>query len=446
MIEPAPTSARVPRSVVVVGAGLAGARTASRLRGLGFAGRLTVVGDEPLAPYDRPPLSKHLLDRPQPTWLADDLDIRLSELADEVLLGVAAVGIDAVARAEHPTYRVALRAADGAPRTLEADAVVLACGSRPVRPAGWEDALVLHTVDDADRLRARLAEASAAGGRRHVVCVGAGWIGAELAGVLTDAGTDVTVVEAAPVPLAAALGEHAGRLTLPWYDERPGLRLVTGANVVAVRPGGVDLGDGTTISADVVVAAVGARPATAWLDGTLAGLVDLGPRGAVVVDEQHRPIDATGQPVAGLEGVRVVGDAALRRSPRHGWVAGGHWDAALTGPETAVRSLLGCLDGPAPDPAPYVFSTQLGHELSMFGVPGADDDVVVRGGDERPGGTGGWTALWFAPDDGGPGRTLTAALAVDRPRDVAAARRLFAGAELPRLDPAVAADPDSRLR
>lgn len=144
--------------------------------------------------------------------------------------------------------------------------------------------------------------------------------------------------------------------------------------------------------------------------------------------------------------MRVVGDAALRRSPRHGWVAGGHWDAALTGPETAVRSLLGLVDGPAPDPAPYVFSTQLGHELSMFGVPSPQDDVVVRGGDERPGGAGGWTALWFAPDDGRPGRVLTAALAVDRPRDVAAARRLFAGAELPRLDPVVAADPDSRLR
>lgn len=278
MIDPAPTGTCAPRSVVVVGAGLAGARTASRLRDLGFTGRVTVVGDEPIAPYDRPPLSKHLLDRPQPTWLADDLDIRLSELADDVLLGTQAVGLEAVADGQGPAYRVGLRDADGTRRTLETDAVVVACGSRPVRPQGWEDALVLHTADDADRLRARLAEVTAAGGRGHVVCVGAGWIGAELAGVLTDAGIAVTVVEAASAPLAAALGEHAGRLTLPWYEDHPGLRLVTGASVVAVRRDGVDLGDGTTIEADVVVAAVGARPATAWLGGTLRR--SRGPRAA----------------------------------------------------------------------------------------------------------------------------------------------------------------------
>lgn len=438
---------------MIIGAGLAGARSAAQLRALGFAGHLTIVGDEPIAPYDRPPLSKHLLDRAEPTWLADDLGIRLSELADAVVLGETVVALDVVPGASRPGYRVTLapsvrnagHAVGTGARTFDADAVIVACGSRPVRPHGWDAALVLHTADDADALRARLAEAERSDRRRQVVCIGAGWIGAELAGVLTDAGIDVTVVEAASAPLAAALGEHTGGLTAPWYEDRPGLTLATGATVVAVRADGVDLADGTSLSADVVVAAVGAQPATSWMDGSLAGRVDLGPRGAVVVDEEHRPIDPSGRPVPGLEGVRVVGDAALRRSPRHGWVAGGHWDAALTGPETAVRSLLGLLEGPPPDPAPYVFSTQLGHDLSMFGLPNPQDDVVIRGGEDRSG-SGGWTALWFAPDDDAPGRTLTAALAVDRPRDVAAARRLFAGPALPRLDPAVAADPESRLR
>ncbi|RMI01315.1 oxidoreductase C-terminal domain-containing protein, partial [Cellulomonas triticagri] len=135
----------------------------------------------------------------------------------------------------------------------------------------------------------------------------------------------------------------------------------------------------------------------------------------------------------------VVGDAALRRSPRHGWVPGGHWDAALRGPAAAVAGLLGAT-GAFPDPAPYVFSTQLGHELALHGLPGADDEVLLRGdpaGTADPDPAAGWSALWFAPGTD----TLTAVLSVDRPRDVGGARRLLAGATLPVLDRARAADP-----
>ncbi|MET0432791.1 MAG: oxidoreductase C-terminal domain-containing protein, partial [Cellulomonas sp.] len=142
-------------------------------------------------------------------------------------------------------------------------------------------------------------------------------------------------------------------------------------------------------------------------------------------------------PVGGSWRVRVVGDAARRRSARHGWVPGGHWDAALRGPAVAVAGLLG-REAAESDLAPYVFSTQLGHELALYGLPGAGDDVVLRG---DPAGDEGWTALWFAP--GGPEGTgtLTAVFAVDRPRDVGAARRLLAGVALPVLDRARAADP-----
>lgn len=438
MTDPAPRS---PRSVVVVGGGLAAHRTVTALREEGFTGHVTLLGAEGVAPYDRPPLSKHLLDRQEPVWLAVDLGVDALALVDDVRLA-------------EPARALEVRAADvvvttdGA--TVVADAVVLASGAHAVRPPGWEHAHVLHTADDAARLRASLHP-----GVRLVV-VGAGWVGAEVAGVAAAAGVHVTVVEAAPVPLAAALGRDVGALTVPWYGAA-GITLVTGAGVAEVRRDGVRLTDGRDLEADVVLAAVGARPATAWLDGALP----LDPDGSVRVD-------ATWAPAGGPRHVRAVGDVARRRSPRHGLVPGGHWDGALTGPPVAVRDLLrpgslaaaagsaerrggadghrdadgrggadrhdGPVDavGPADDPAPYVFSTQLGHDLTLYGHRGETDDAVLRGDPAA----GGWSALWFARGTD----ELTAVLTVDRPRDVAAARRLFSGVRLPRLDRDAAAD------
>lgn len=402
-----------PDSVVVVGAGLAGARTVLELRAQGFTGRVTVLGAEDLAPYDRPPLSKHLLDRPAPAWLSDELGADALALADEVRLGTPATGL-AVA-ADGVTVHTAGEA-------VRADAVVVATGAAAVRPAAWPAALALHSAADAERLRTALGVTGthAAAGRRLVV-VGAGWVGAEVATVAAAAGVDVTVVEAREAPLQTALGAGVGALTARWYAAA-GVRLRTGVPVATVRADAVTLADGTVLPADVVLAAVGARPATAWLGDAVPREAD----GAVPVDERHAS-------VGGSWRVRVVGDAARRRSARHGWVPGGHWDAALRGPAVAVAGLLG--GEPAePDPAPYVFSTQLGHELALYGLPGADDEVLLRG---DPAGDAGWTALWFAPGTD----TLTAVFAVDRPRDVGGARRLLAGAALPVLDRARAADP-----
>lgn len=401
-----PAAAAPLTSAVVVGAGLAGARTVLELRAQGFTGRLTMLGAEGVAPYDRPPLSKHLLDRPAPAWLADELGADALAASDEVRLDTPALGLDV------REDGIEVRTAEG---PVTADAVVVACGAAAVRPATWEAALTLHTAADAERLRARLRPGA------RLVVIGAGWIGAEVATGAARAGVDVAVVEARDAPLATVLGPHVGALTAPWY-EPAGVRLHTGVAVAAVEPGTVSLTDGTVLPADVILAAIGARPATGWLDGTLP----LDPDGSVRVDEAYAPVDGSWR-------VRVVGDAARRRSARHGWVPGGHWDAALRGPAVAVAGLLG--GEPAePDLAPYVFSTQLGHELALFGLPGAHDDLVLRG---DPAGTAGWTALWFAP---GTDR-LTAVFAVDRPRDVGGARRLFAGDGLPAVDRARAADP-----
>lgn len=406
-------------AVVVVGAGLAGLRTAACLRTSGFAGHLTLVGDEGLAPYDRPPLSKHLFDRPTPVWLAEDLG--LAPAIDDERLGDAAVAL----AAEGDGYEVRLRS--GA--ALRADGVVLATGARPHNP--WPQAWTLHTADDAARLRAALSPGT------RLVCVGAGWIGAELAGVCAAAGVDVTVLEAAPTPLFAALGAEVGARTAAWY---PAGTLRTGTAVADVTADGVLLDDGEKIPADVVVAAIGVRPASAWLADSPVPLL---PDGTVRVDELMRPLLATGE--VALPRLRVVGDLATRRSRRHGWVRPGHWDAALRGPEPAAASLVAELAGEhpgdpttAPDPAPYVFSTQHGHDLALFGAPSPDAEVVLRG--DPSDGTG-WTALWVSPVDG----TTSAILTVDRPRDTAAARRLFAGERLPRIDTDAVRDPANKL-
>ncbi len=389
-----------PRRVVVVGAGLAGAATVAALRSQGFDGHLTVLGAEGVPAYDRPPLSKELLSRTEPVWLATDLGFDVAA-ADDVRLAEPATALHVAGG----TLTVRTGRAE-----IPADAVVVATGAHATLPPAWAGARTLHTAADAAALRGALAP-----GVRLVV-VGAGWIGAEVAGVAAAAGIDVTVVEAADVPLAAALG-GVGALTTPWYAAA-GVRLVTGTAVTAVADGVVTLGTGERLAADVVLVAVGARPATTWL----AGSVPLTTSGGVAVDGAYRA-------VGGPPGLLAVGDAAVRASARHGVVPGGHWDGALRGPAIAVRALLAGPDGersddPADDPAPYVFSTQLGHELSLYGLPGAHDDVVVRGDADAPAGV-----LWFSP---GTDR-LTAALAIDRPRDVAAARRLFAAPTLPHL-------------
>ena len=398
------------REVVVAGAGLAATQTVAALRDRGFDGRVVVLGAEGIAPYDRPPLSKHLLDRPGPTWLADELGVDLLALADEVHLGTPARGLSFAAG------RPEVLTADG---TRAADALVVATGAHAVRPPGWEAALTLHTAADAQRLRETLVPGA------RLVVIGAGWIGAEVATVAAAAGVEVVVLEATGAPLSGALGPTVGELVAPWYAAA-GVRLLTGEHVVEVGTNGVLLADGKLFEADVVLAAVGARPSTDWL----AGALPREPDGALRVDEHHAVIGAP-------RSVRAVGDVALRRSPRHGWVPGGHWDGALRGPAALVADLLGTQEEPV-DVAPYVFSTQLGHELALFGLPHPDDEVVLRG---DPAGDG-WAALWFRRG----ADAVAAILTVDRPRDVGAARRLFTGARLPRLDRALARDPGTPLR
>lgn len=419
----APAGARTPAtappaSVVVVGGGLAAGRTVAALRTHGFDGTITVVAAERHAPYDRPPLSKELLSRPEPAWLLDELGGDLEEVhGARVHRDRPATGLTL------EDDGVTVRTAVG---DVTADAAVLATGAHAVLPPALDGALTLHTADDAAELRARLLPGA------RLVVVGAGWIGAEVAGVAAGAGVDVTVVEAASAPLSGAVGAQVGQLMRPWYSAA-GVRLRTGTGVRAVRSTVtgqvVELEDGGTLEADVVLAAVGARPTTAWLGDALPRTAS----GALEVDGWYRVLLPEGPHAR----VLAVGDVATRRSARHGWVPGGHWDAALRGPDAAARGLVHGAAGEPEDPAPYVFSTQLGHELGMYGQPGASDEVLLRGDPDGP-----FTALWCTPGSD----QLTAVLAVDRPADVAAARRLLAGHGLPVVDRVAAADPQVRLR
>jgi NADPH-dependent 2,4-dienoyl-CoA reductase/sulfur reductase-like enzyme len=333
-----------------------------------------------------------------------------------------------------------------------------------VRPSAWSDALVLHSATDGAVLRERLATA------RRLVVVGAGWIGAEIAGVVAAGGTGVTVVEAAPAPLSAQLGAHVGASTARWYVEA-GIELLTGTSVAAVDPHGVTLVDGARVLADVVLAAVGAVPATDWLRGVLPltsrGAVPVGPAGLLDTDR----VDGPALTARASSRVWAVGDCADRRTDRFGVVAGSHWTGALLHPEAIACAITG---RPAPaESAPYVFSEQLGHHLTLTGIPEPGAEVVHRG---TPGSPAGWTTLWLRPSTGAGerageqaceqggghaggragepggrhaggragepgGRELVAVLTVDRPRDVGPARRMLAANRPPLLDLVRASDP-----
>jgi 3-phenylpropionate/trans-cinnamate dioxygenase ferredoxin reductase component len=388
------------RRVVVVGAGMAGVRTAVGLREEGYQGRIQVVGEEPHPPYDRPPLSKALL---RGTAESSAFDIDFQALDVELLLGRRAVGL-------RPAEHTLLTDAGPVPY----DRLVLATGAEPVSLPGTADIPGIHllrTLDDAVALRPVLER----GGR--CVVVGAGWIGAEFATAARAAGSEVTVVEAAERPLASVLPAEITDHMSSWY-RAAGATLLTGTAVEAVEPGAVLLADGTRIEAEAVVVGIGARPATDWLAGSG---IELGADRAIVADDHLR---------AGADDVFAVGDCASFPSARYGVrLLIHHWDNAVQGPRAVAANLLG---GDARyDPVPYFWSEQFGRFVQYIGHHGAADETVWRGDPAEPA----WSVCWLR--DG----TLVALLTVGRPRDLAQARRLIErGAVLDRrraADPAV---------
>ncbi|HEY3483072.1 MAG TPA: FAD-dependent oxidoreductase [Streptomyces sp.] len=344
---------------LIAGASLAGAKAAEALRGHGFDGRIVLVGQEPERPYERPPLSKGYLQGKQerekiyvhpPRWYADhDVDLRT---------GTAVTGIDperrtaAVSGGEVISYDKLLLTTGASPRRL------------PVPGAGLEGVLYLRSVQDCERVKQTLTTAS------RVAFIGGGWIGLEVAAAAREAGVEVIVLEADPLPLGRVLGPQIAPVFADLHrDHGVDLRVNAQAGAILGKQGkaaGVRLADGTVIEADAVVVGIGATPNTALAAG--AGLkVENG----VVVNGSLR----TSHP-----DIYAAGDVANAFHPLLGkHIRVEHWANALHQPETAARSMLG---QPASyDRVPYFFTDQydLGMEYAGYTEPGGYDGVVVRG-------------------------------------------------------------------
>jgi NADPH-dependent 2,4-dienoyl-CoA reductase/sulfur reductase-like enzyme len=354
--------------IVIVGGGLAGFETARALRSQGFGGEVVMLAAEREAPYDRPPLSKDVL-----AWrdvsAVGDIDLRLDTPATGVEAGAVLTESGRV----------------------ECDGIVLAVGATPIPLPG---AMTLRTLTDAHRLR-DLLEMGA-----EVAIIGAGWIGAEVAFAAAETGCSVTVYEAADSPLSAALPKVLGMRTVQWYEQL-GISLRLGERV----------DDVSALGADVVLAGLGARPATGFLSG--GGIELRAGDGAVVVDDRLR----TSSP-----GVVAVGDCAAWWSSRYEVrLRVEHWDTALHAPTVAVAGLLAgesAAESVEPyDPVPYFWSDQFGHTIQCAGHRSESDRRVDRGE------AGDWAVGWFADSNDGP--QLTALAVVDRPRDLTQARRLM---------------------
>ncbi|MFF4863949.1 NAD(P)/FAD-dependent oxidoreductase [Streptomyces sp. NPDC002405] len=353
--------------VVVAGASMAGLRAAEQLRAAGYPGPITLVGEEPHMPYNRPPLSKEVL---AGKAAFESLAFRpRAAVADaEWRLGTRVVAAD--------LDRRLVELDDG--ETLSYTGLVVATGMRPRRlrcPGPLRGRHTVRTIDDARELRAALTRPGA-----RVVVVGAGFIGCEVAATAVALGAaEVTVVDPLPLPMAAPLGELLAGALLKRHEER-GVRFALGTGVAgfegADQVTGVLLGDGTVLPADVVVESVGSVANTEWLDGNGLDLTD-----GVLTDEHLR---AGSRPE-----VVAVGDVARFPNARYDGVPRRveHWSIPTDTAKHAARVLaahLGGTDaGPAPfAPLPTFWSDQHDFRLQSFGAPGLGlGDIRILDGD-----------------------------------------------------------------
>jgi len=342
---------------VIVGGGLAAARTAEQLRRFEYAGAITIVSDEDHLPYDRPPLSKDVL-RSE----TDDVTLKPAEFYAEnditMLLGKGASSVDTAAKI--------LTLADGS--QLGYDDLIIATGLVPNRIRSFPDLPGIHVLRSFDESLALRKEAGVA---RRAVVVGAGFIGCEVAASLRSLGVDVVLVEPQPAPLASVLGEKIGELVTRLHRAE-GVDVRCGVGVTKVsgedRVQKVVLGDGTELDADLVIVGIGSHPAVEWLDDS--GIeIDNG----VVCDEVGR---------ASAPHVWAIGDVASWRDIIGGQVRVEHWSNVADQARVLVPSLLG-QDPPAAVSVPYFWSDQYDVKIQCLGEPEATDTVHVVEDDGR---------------------------------------------------------------
>ncbi len=382
MSETATECSSPDSSVLIVGGGLAAARTCQELRKQGHTGPITMLSAESSLPYDRPPLSKAAL---MGTYQGPPLPVDYDSLKVTVRLGHQVDSVD-----------LTTRVATGSFGQVAFDRLVIATGASPIRLSGPGEQVLLRTQQDATRLRERLIPGA------RIVIIGASWIGAEVATAARSRGCSVTAIEAGPAPLSQVLGKQIGSLTLPWWD---GIDLRLNSKVAYVGHNEVVLADDERVPADTIVTGIGVRPEIEWLRGT--GL-ELG-RG-VHTDHALR---------TNIDGVVAVGDVACWLSKRFATrMNTEHWDDATKGASVAAASVIsGTQSHVVHDPIPYFWSDQFGRKIQYVGHHHAASHLVVRPSNGAPG----WTACWYEAD-----LTLSAVLSVDRVKESIKARRLIA--------------------
>ena len=350
--------------VVIVGAGLGGLRAAETLRAAGYAGAITVVGDEEYLPYNRPPLSKEAL--------AGGIDVaslefRRKPIVDDVrwLLGTPVVGSDLAART--------VTLSDGT--TLAFDGLVAASGIRPRRlpiPGPADGRFALRTAADALAVREYLTPGAV------VIIMGAGFIGCEAAATAIKLGCTVHVVALDEEPMIRPLGAELGAAMRRRHEAR-GVHFHLGQTIDsfagADRVRSVSLSDGTELPADIVIEAVGSVANTEWLRGNDLDLSD-----GLLTDSSMQVHTALAPLVA-------VGDLARHPNGHFGGVPRRieHWNIPTETAKRAGPTLAAILRGEEPDRSPFLampafWSDQYEFTLQSFGMPGIADRVEVVSG------------------------------------------------------------------
>jgi 3-phenylpropionate/trans-cinnamate dioxygenase ferredoxin reductase subunit len=355
--------------IVIVGASLAGLRAAEALRGEGFTGSLTLIGDESGEPYDRPPLSKQVLTG----WVPAEGTVlpRRREIDAQWLRGVPASGLDLANKQ--------VQLADG--REIRFDRVLITTGVRS-RPwpneaeAALDGVFVVRTREDSGGLRQRLAA-----GPKRVLVIGAGFTGSEIASACRELDIPVTVAELAPAPLVGGLGGVIGAVAAE-IQRSHGVDLRCGVRVMALEgdEGGrfrrAHLSDGTAVDADVAVVALGGIRNTDWLQasGLATGMW------GVACDSGCRAFDLNGLVT---DDVFVAGDVARCPHPvyEYRFVSLEHWANAVEQAEVAAHNMVSA----ETDRWPYLsmptfWSVQFGINIKSVGIPSFADEVVISQG------------------------------------------------------------------
>ena len=376
---------------VIVGSSVSGTRTAEYLRVEGYEGEIILIGDDVETPYDKPPLSKQIL---AGTMTEAENSLLTREAADaagiDLRLGVRAEALDT------STRRVFLSGR----REISYDTLVIATGTR-ARPSPWgqpEGVHLLRTIEDARILRRDIL----AGG--HLVVIGGGFIGAEVAGTARKLGMTVEIVDPVAIPMGRVLGPEIGAV-LSGLHARHDVQTRFGTGVTGISvdhsrtaPSGrpaltVELDDGAVLAADTVLVGIGAVTNHEWLEGSGLRLEN-----GVVCDQFSR--------AAGVPGVYAAGDIARWWHPRHGeYVRVEHWTTATEHAQCVAYNITHS-DDPRPfSPVEYIWSDQYDWRIQIAGRTGAathltipnplnDDRFAVLYADDGVHYSGAMTANW----------------------------------------------------